>query len=258
MNRIGPRAAAERSSGSISVPSSLPVVAASEGVLPARYRIRAAIDYAHGRAGLVSVAVIDSDGQLHGWHAERRYVAASVVKAMLLAAELQRLRRERLPLDAATRDLLERMITWSDNEAAHAIYARVGDAGLYQVARATGMRDFSVGGYWATAQVSARDMATFMHDLTDSLGRSRAAMGRRLLAGVVAEQRWGIPDGVGKGWRVYFKGGWRRTEIGQIVHQAALLERDERRVALAVLTDAQPSQAYGIQTLRGIAERLAG
>jgi beta-lactamase class A len=259
VDRSGAGQKSVRPSGPPSAPSALPLLAATERVQSARDGgVREAIDYAQRRTGLVSVAVIDSRGDLRGWHAERRYVSASLSKAMLLAAELRRLRRERLPLDAGTRDLLERMITWSDNDAADAIYARVGDRGLYQVARAIGMRDFSAAGHWSVAQISARDMARLMYDLGDALRGARAGMARRLLANVVATQRWGIPDGIGKDWRIYFKGGWRATELGQLVHQAALLERGGRRLAVAVLTDAQPSHAYGVETLRGIARRLVG
>ena len=240
--------------------SSVSAVAGSsaEGVVPARRRVRQAIDYARRRPGLVSVAVVDSEGSLHGWHAERNYDSASTVKAMLLAAELERLQSERLPLDAATRDLLARMITWSDNEAADVIYARVGDAGLNDLADAAGMRDFSVAGYWSAAQISARDMAGFMFRLDHSLEGPHTRFARGLLADIVKEQRWGIPDGISKGWRIHFKGGWRGTELGHLVHQAALLERHGRRIGIAVLTDGQPTQSEGIETLRGVAARLAG
>jgi hypothetical protein len=40
------------------------------------------------------------------------------------------------------------------------------------------------------------------------------------------------------------------------VHQAAWLKDGKRDLAIAVLTDAQPSQLYAIHTLRGIANRL--
>jgi hypothetical protein len=40
------------------------------------------------------------------------------------------------------------------------------------------------------------------------------------------------------------------------VHQVARLERGRREIALAVLTDGQPTMAYGIETVHEIAERL--
>jgi hypothetical protein len=56
--------------------------------------------------------------------------------------------------------------------------------------------------------------------------------------------------------RAFFKGGWRRSPRGQLVHQAARLERGTLSIAIAVLTDGNPSQAYGRETVRGIAARL--
>jgi hypothetical protein len=55
---------------------------------------------------------------------------------------------------------------------------------------------------------------------------------------------------------VHFKGGWRETARGELVHQGAWLRGGGRRLAIAILTDAQPSRVYGIHTVRGIADRL--
>jgi Beta-lactamase enzyme family len=227
---------------------------------PRPYPRRAAIDaaraYANGRDGLVSFAVVDTLGGTHGFDDARTYVSASVVKAMLLAAELDRLAAEGLPLDSVTRDTLHAMITYSDNVAADTIYYRVGDEGLFEVARRAGMRDFTVAGYWANAQLSARDMARFMDRLNEVLTGPHADFAAGLLAAIIPEQRWGIPEATPEGWRIRFKGGWRGTELGQLVHQIARLERGRRDLALAVLTDGQPTMDYGIETVRGIAERL--
>jgi beta-lactamase class A len=224
--------------------------------LPARDAVEAAQAYAAGREGLVSFAVVDTRGGTYGLDEARTYVSASVVKAMLLAAELDRLAAEGLPLDQVTRDTLHAMITYSDNAAADTIYYRVGDEGLFEVARRAGMRDFTVSGYWANAQLSARDMAGFMDRLKRVLTGPHADFAAGLLTAIISEQRWGIPEATPEGWRIRFKGGWRGTELGQLVHQIARLEHGRRELAMAVLTDGQPTMEYGIETVRGIAERL--
>jgi hypothetical protein len=42
------------------------------------------------------------------------------------------------------------------------------------------------------------------------------------------------------------------------VHEAARFERGGQHFSLAVLTDGNPSHAYGTATLRGVAARLFG
>ena len=147
------------------------------------------------------------------------------------------------------------MVTSSDNDAADAIYSRVGDTGLLEVAKAVGMRRFTVAGYWGNAQVTAADMARLFSRLDRAVPREHRRVALALLAGIVPDQRWGVPAAA-KGWTAHFKGGWRTTGLGQLVHQAALLRRGDRSLAVAVLTDAQPSQAYGRETVFGVTARL--
>jgi hypothetical protein len=225
-------------------------------LVPAPGAVADAWRYARGRDGLASIAVVDTRGRLRGEEAERRYAAASVVKSMLLAAELQRLEREGAPVDAETKSLLRAMITYSDNDAADAIYSRVGDAGLYEVAREAGMEGFTVAGHWGNAQITAGDMAGLFSDLDSAFAGPHREFGLGLLGSIVADQSWGIPAAASKRWAVRFKGGWIVHDSGQLVHQAAELRDGDRVLAIAVLTDAQPSMGYATETVRGVAERL--
>jgi hypothetical protein len=179
-----------------------------------------------------------------------------VVKSMLLAAELQRLARASGEVDAATGALLTAMITSSDNEAADQIYERVGDAGLEQVAEQAGMRSFTVAGHWGNAQITAADMALMFGDLERILPGPHRSYALGLLGSVVPSQSWGIPVAAGERWAVRFKGGWLPEYA--LAHQAAELSerRGPRELSLAILTDAQPSHSYAVQTIQGIAARL--
>jgi beta-lactamase family protein len=224
--------------------------------LPTVAATQSAWRYARRRGGHVSLAVVDTKGRVRAFEGGRVYHSASVVKAMLLVAELRRLRDQGLPLDPATEDLLKAMVTWSDNDAADAIYSRVGDPGLLAVAHMARMRDFSVAGYWGNAQVTAIDMARFFSRVRELLPRPYRKAGLGMLASVVREQRWGLPRAARGRWSVYFKGGWRATGSGELVHQAAWLKDGKRDLSIAVLTDAQPSRLYAIHTVRGIANRL--
>jgi beta-lactamase class A len=223
---------------------------------PSRTALRKARAYARRAGGLVSFAVVDSDGRLRGRARNRQFVSASVVKAMLLAAELRRLKGRDAPIDPATDETLRAMVAHSDNDAADTVYWRVGDEGLHEVAEAAGMKRFAVDGYWANARVTAADMARFFSRLRRAMPKPHRRYGRRLLASITRDQRWGIAAAAGRRWTVRFKGGWRQTGLGSLVHQAAELRRGELRLSIAVLTDAQPSQERGIEIVRGVAARL--
>lgn len=225
-------------------------------IVPEPGTLKEAWQYARARGGAVSIATVDTRGRLRGQDEDRLYSSASVVKSMLLAAELHRLERERLSLDAETKSLLDSMITISDNDAADAIYARVGDAGLFEVARLVGMSRFTVAGHWGNAQITAADMARMFSNLDRLFANRHREFGLGLLGSVVPEQSWGIPAAARPSWAVRFKGGWVITERGQLTHQAAELRDGHKRIAIAVLTDYQPSMSYATQTIRGVAERL--
>ncbi len=76
-----------------------------------------------------------------------------------------------------------------------------------------------------------------------------------LLRTVVSSQRWGVARVRRDGWRLYFKGGWG-SGTGVVDHQVALLRAGDDRVAVAVLTTANPDHDYAKQTLRGVFARL--
>jgi hypothetical protein len=258
---VGPIAVAVPSSSELALDSrqALALVSDKPPVrsVPRRADIRRARAFAAERDGLVAFAVIDSRGRPHGYRRGALFPAASVVKAPLLAARLRGLEEAGERLDEGERGRLEAMIRWSDNDAADAVYGSVGDPALIETARRAGMRRFTLAGHWGNAQLTAAGAARFMSNLPRVLDgpHRRYAMG--LLASVIPEQRWGIPEVASK-WRIWLKGGWTDTRRGELVSQAALLKRGGRRIAVAILTDAQPSQQYGRHTLRGIAARLLG
>lgn len=205
--------------------------------------------FAARRLGAVSFAVMRTDGRIRGLRPGRRAPSASVVKAMLLAAYL----RSGRPLTAGIRGVLERMIRVSDNAAAITVHGIVGDAGLRGVGRAVGMRRLRTGGPLFDTGITAADQVRLFFDLRRAIPARRLVYAKRLLRGVVSWQSWGIPYAArAKGWRVWFKGGWRST----LTHQAGQLIRGRTKIAIAVLTTYSPSMAYAEGTIAGVTRRL--
>lgn len=222
---------------------------------PPAERILAVKRYLSGRSGINSWALIDNWKRLRGFAPRRVYVTASVVKAMLLTAYLRKI-GNRMPSEG-DRSVLTQMITVSSNDAASTIYYRVGDAALYDLAKRVGMRRFSVAGFWANARFSAEDQARFMNRIDLLIPKASRGYARTVLSSIVSTQRWGFSRySLARGFKTFFKGGWRGTGAGQLVHEVALFERGPLRISMAVLTDGNPSQAYGQETLRGVAQRI--
>ncbi len=222
-----------------------------------RTRIERASAWADGRAGRVAFAVVGPDGKPHGRNEHELFQSASVVKALILAAELQRIDDAGGRLDPAVAAELRRMITVSDNDAATAVFDRVGPEGVGAIAHRAGMRDLRASETWGATAISAADMAVMFADLGRVFPERFEKFGLGLLGSIVPEQSWGIPRVAReRGWSVRFKGGWRPDPGGQIVNQAAELRRGGVSGSIAVLSDRQPSMPYGIETVEGIAERL--
>jgi hypothetical protein len=182
--------------------------------------------------------------------------SASVIKAMLLVAYLQRGGVRDRALSPAQRALLAPMIRRSDNGAATRVLAVVGAARLQRDAVRWDMARFSVvADPWGMSRITARDQARFFLHIDRRLPPRHRAYGLALLRTIVPAQRWGIGRVAPRGWTLHFKGGWG-SGTGAVDHQVALLTRGDQRVALAMLTTAQGTHAYGQATLRGLALRL--
>jgi beta-lactamase family protein len=230
-----------------------PALTAPAGLaFPGPAALRSAARYARSRGGKVSFAVADRRGGVAGVGIDRRYPAASLSKAMLLVAFL---RRKTAPT-RSERETLGYMIRLSDNASADTIYRKLGAGPVRELARAAGMRRFAITDHWAGATVTAADQARFFLALDDLTPRRHRAFERELLETVSPLQTWGIPSVARPRWRAYFKGGWRPERGTLLEHQAAYLERGDRRVAIVVLTEGGSDERFGRATQAGIARRL--
>jgi hypothetical protein len=217
--------------------------------------VKAARAYIAHRKGEVRFAVRTED-RLWGYRRTDGVHSASVVKALLLVAYLDDPRVRSRPLRAADHRLVDPMVRRSDNAAATKVLAYVGAARVRAAARRVGMRRFRLAtGLWGASRIDASDQTRFFLHLEAHVVARHRATALRLLGTIVPSQRWGVARVRPDGWRLYFKGGWG-SGTGLVDHQVALLRAGEERVAVAVLTSANPDHEYARQTLRGVFARL--
>ena len=217
--------------------------------------VASAAAFVDRRQARVAFALVDQAGVVRGVRLQTRFLSASLVKAMLLVAYLNQADVIARPLTEPERQLLAAMIQRSDNDAATAVRDLVTNDGLREVARRAGMLHFTPARSWGSSRITAADQARFFFGLDALVPELHRPFARQLLTTIIPSQRWGIPAATPPGWTVFFKGGWRPAN-GWVVNQAAFLEGPPGRIAIAILSDHNPSFAYGTRTLRGVAARL--
>lgn len=240
------------------------------GSLPVGYPGPAAIAraerYLDSRGGHTALAVVDTEGRMHGVRINDQFITGSVVKAMLLVAYLRRLDAQgQRYVDSNSNNILYPMIHVSDNNAATQCWDIVGNSGLYAVAKAAGMTHFSVdtsaswGGEWGAALLTAHDQAKFFFEMDSLIPREFVGYARNLLSHIASYEAWGIPTIARPlGYTVFFKGGWRPSPDTYLVHQIARLEKGGHRFSIAIMTDGDSGMGYGIDTIQGTTQALLG
>src|SRR5436309_1222794 len=241
--------------GATTTPTQEPPNQISDGVHPWLPDMRSAEDYARHRNGVISFAVA-TRSRYWGYHDTHVYPSASVLKAMLMVAYLNRSSVRHRALTSSDTDILWPMITRSDNNAADRCIHAVGSHAIYEVARKAHMHAFRFEyPIWGNSHIDANDQVRFFLYIDKAVVERHRDYAMHLLASITPSQRWGIGEVVPRGWRIYFKGGWG-SGTGRVDHQVALLRRGHQRVSVAILTYADGSHSYGKETLRGVAKRL--
>jgi hypothetical protein len=233
------------------------VVAPAAAMAPPHWSpdVAAARHYLATRGGMVSFAV-RTERRRWGYRRLRVVPSASVLKAMLMVAYLNRREVRDRPLRERDLQLLRPMIRRSDNTTASYIRNLVGNRGLRRLANRVGMRRFTpVAHPWGSSLVNAADQTRFFLHLERFVPERHRRRALRLLHSIIPAQRWGVAQVTPRGWELYFKGGWG-SGSGAVDHQVALLRRGPLRVSVAVMTTSNGSHAYGKATLRGVFRRL--
>ena len=214
-----------------------------------------------GRSSVVCLAV---DDQANGITCKLRphwqFDSASVVKVTILSALLRKLQQEHRSLTAAQRKLATEMITVSDNDAASTLWAETGYPSLQHFLNLAGMNETVLGadGYWGLTLITAHDELTLLQLLTSANSVLTTASRNYvlgLMARVVSYQRWGVPAGAPTDVTVHVKNGWLPLPThGWRINSIGSFSGSGKDYMIVVLTDDNPTMAYGVDTVQDVAE----
>jgi hypothetical protein len=215
----------------------------------------------HGRESFVAVEVDDPGaGLLCRLDSGAHFDSASVVKVTILGTLLRDAQAAHRSLTARERALAWAMITRSDNGAASALWDEDGRSRLQRFLNAAGMIHTVLGpdGAWGLTRITAADETRLLWLLLQPnrvLGTSSRDYALTLMADVIPSQRWGVPAGAPRSLVVHVKNGWlplapHRWRINSI----GAFTGHGKRYSIVVLTEDNPTMAYGVTTVERIAE----
>lgn len=222
--------------------------------------------YLATRHGSVAVAVYDRVAHttmilhpgLRGW-------TASIVKVDILETLLHRTRGH---LTSQQRSLARGMIEDSDNGDAQTLWDEDGGAhGLDAYDRRIGLTGTrpNQAGHWGLTTTTAQDQVTLVETLlhrSSALTSASRRYARRLMTHVTTSQRWGISGGVPPhGTRIGLKDGWLPVSEDHgrwAVNSIGFVSGHHSSYVVAVITEHDPDEEYGIDTIEHISRLVWG
>jgi hypothetical protein len=224
-----------------------------------------AADFFPEREPLRGIAVIVPDeGLAYVENGDEQMETASVIKVVVMACVMHRAELQGRLVDELELSLMWPMITESNNDATDALWSDLGGgpgvAACLESLGAGGITPY-MGPYWGTSTASARGIADLMARLAygDLVVAEHRAAALVMLISVISGQRWGVSAGADASGEeiVGVKDGWYPDEAGWRVNSVGFISPlgfGEVPYAIAVMTNLQATQEYGIETIEGLAE----
>jgi hypothetical protein len=212
------------------------------------------------RASRVSVALLDrTTGTMYSAGSiDSTYASASLVKVFIAA----RMLAEHRDTTQAIKDMMWKMITQSDDDAASALYYQVGAENLvpwiasrYQL---SGIAPTNKPGWWGLTKITARAMALFYaraaNDPDVGPWLTNAMANAQKYGSDGFYQYFGIPSAT-SGWRI--KQGWMCCLDSKTrMHSTGFVDSDHYTVALLMEGSTSTYGSYGSTTLTVMAKAL--
>jgi beta-lactamase class A len=213
-----------------------------------------------GRSSTVAVWVDDPGaGITCSLNGSSHFDSASIVKVTILGAVLRKALDQHRYLTSTEATQLRAMITRSDNNAASALWAKLGHSYLQHFLNLAGMSQtvLGPGGYWGLTQATAHDEMLLLRLLlrpNTVLSSNSRAYALGLMAQVISSQRWGVPAGAPGSVTVHVKDGWLpRATHGWRINSIGGFTWSRGWYSIVVLSMDNPTMSYGITTVESIA-----
>jgi len=217
----------------------------------------------HGRESFVAVEVDDPGaGIVCRLDSGTHFDSASVVKVTILGTLLRDAQAAHRGLTSRERALAWAMITRSDNGAASALWDEDGHVRLQRFLDAAGMIHTVLGpdGAWGLTRITAADETRLLWLLLQPnrvLNTSSRDYELALMADVIPSQRWGVPAGAPRSLVVHVKNGWLPlSPFGWRINSIGGFTGHGQKYSIVVLTEDNPTMAYGVSTVERIAEAV--
>lgn len=220
--------------------------------------------YLGARQGNISAAVCNEEShEIFLYHPDDPQDTASIVKVDILATLLYQAQQHGGGLSEEDRELATAMIEDSDDTDADDLWIAEGMAGAVDVInRQLGMTQTDLNGsyYWGLSKTTPADQIKLLNALAlpnDVLDPGSQRYELSLMQNVVGYQAWGVSAGLPEGSTLALKNGWLPLSPGDWqINSIGIASDPAHTYAIAVMTTDDPTEAYGIDTIDGLARRL--
>jgi beta-lactamase class A len=221
--------------------------------------------YMKGRSGQASVSITDlATGRSYTYNAGLRTATASIVKADILASLLLRAQDRHRSLTSSERSLASRMIRYSDNDAATALFDAIGGrSALVRYNKRLGLKQTVPSYAWGATTTSAADQIRLLETFTSAKSKiksSNRAYALGLMHAVTSAQHWGVSAAAKKGDYVALKNGWlpRPVDGGRwTINTIGRVRGHGHDYLIAVISRRNSSMGAGITTVEHLAKAAA-
>ena len=208
--------------------------------------------------GRLAVGVINlTTGARVVYNGGSSFHTASVVKADILATLLLQHQASGSALSGEEQALARRMIEFSDNNAATALWNDVG--GVSGVARANvrlGLIQTTPNVYWGLTDTTAADQLILLSDLVSAhspLSSASRSYELGLMRHVASYQAWGVTAAATPGTSSAVKNGWLPDPYLWVINSIGVIHNSGQVLLVVVLSNEQPTEAGGIAQVEAAA-----